>query len=214
VTTSAPGTRLVIIRHGESHAQAARRFVGHATCTGLSDVGREQAEAVRDRLARTGELAGVDAVYTSVLARSIETAAIIAPALGRLSPSAECDWCEIHPGSAEGLTFDEIAERFPPEGDADDPSRRRAPDGETWVEFYARVGARLQRIAREHAGETVVVVGHGGTVGASFVALGHLDMRRGVDVTHEAANTSITEWRWAEGDWRLVRFNDAAHLLP
>lgn len=212
--TPAPESRLVIIRHGESRAQAARRFVGHATCTGLSDAGREQAEAVRDRLARTGELGAVDAVYTSILARSIETAAIIAPAIGDLSPSAECDWCEIHPGSAEGLTFDELAERFPPVGDIDDPYRRRAPDGETWAEYYVRVGARLRRIPHEHPGETVVVVGHGGTVGASFVALGHLDMRRGFGFTHEATNTSITEWRWTNRDWHLVRFNDSAHLFP
>ncbi|HEV7526720.1 MAG TPA: histidine phosphatase family protein [Acidimicrobiia bacterium] len=201
-----------MIRHGESRAQAARLFVGHATCTGLSDLGRTQAEALRDRLVRTDELGTVDAVYTSILARSIETAAVLGPAIGDVAPVAECDWCEIHPGSAEGLTFEELALRFPPTGDVDDPFHRRAPDGETWAEYYVRVGARLRRLAHEHPGETVVVVGHGGTVGASFVTLGNLGMRSGFGVTRETLNTSLTEWRWTGREWRLVRFNDAAHL--
>ena len=31
-------------------------------------------------------------------------------------------------------------------------------------------------------------------------------------MTHETVNTSITEWRYTGSDWRLVRYNDAAHL--
>lgn len=206
-------TRLVIIRHGESSAQAAGIFSGHDTCTGLTDLGRRQAGALRDRLMKTGEVGTVDAVYTSILARSVETAQIIAPALGDLGSAAECDWCEIHAGDAEGHTYEEYFERYPPGDDPDDPFRSRFPDGETWAQFYVRVGARLRRVPSEHPGETVVVVAHGGTVGASFVALGNVPPRGATAFTHEAINTSMTEWRWNEQEWRLVRFNDAAHLL-
>jgi probable phosphoglycerate mutase len=205
-------TRLVIIRHGESQAQSAGIFSGHNTCTGLTDLGRRQAAALRDRLAATHELGTVDAVYTSILPRSIETAAILGPALGDLTTVAECDWCEIHAGAAEGHTYEEYFERYPPGDDPDDPFRSRFPDGETWAQFYVRVGARLRRIPSEHPGQTVVVVGHGGTVGASFVALGNVPPRGATAFTHEAINTSITEWRFTGRDWRLARFNDAAHL--
>jgi probable phosphoglycerate mutase len=209
--SSAP-TQLVLIRHGQSQAQVAGIFSGHDTCTGLTDLGRAQAAALRDRLLKTGELGVVDAVYTSILPRSIETAEIISPALGDLRPQAECDWCEIHAGEAEGHTYEDFFERYPPGDDPQDPFHSRFPGGETWAEFYVRVGTRLGRIAREHPGETVVVVGHGGTIGASFVSLGNLPIRAGNAPTHEVSNTSITQWRRNEGEWRLVRFNDAAHL--
>ncbi len=58
----------------------------------------------------------------------------------------------------------------------------------------------------------MLVVAHGGAVGASFVALGGLPLRQGSALTHEALNTSITEWRGSGSDWRLVRYNDAGHL--
>jgi probable phosphoglycerate mutase len=210
---TAPDTQLILIRHGESNAQVAALLSGHDTCTGLTDRGRSQAEALRDRLARTRELDSVDAVYTSILPRAIETAGIVSSALGWPDAQQECEWCEIHAGPAEGLTFDEFQERYPAVGDPDDPFRDRIPGGETWAEFYVRAGARLQRVAREHAGERVVVVCHGGTIGASFVALGDLPFRHGRLMTRETVNTSITEWRHSGTEWRLVRYNDAAHLL-
>jgi probable phosphoglycerate mutase len=208
-----PDTQLVLIRHGESNANVSQLLSGHDTCTGLSDRGKQQAARLRDRLARTRELQPTDVVYTSILPRTIETAAIIGPALGGPAPLEECDWCEIHAGEAEGLTYEEFQERFPAFGHPDDPFRRRIPGGETWAEFSARVGARLQRVARDHPGERVVVVGHGGTIGASFVALGDLSIRQAMTLTRGAINSSITEWRHNEHGWRLVRYNDAAHLL-
>ena len=205
-------TRLVIIRHGESRAQVGGFASGHDTCTGLSERGRRQAAGLRDRLARTGELAAVDAVYTSILPRAQETARVIGPGLGGVVPSSECDWCEIHAGDAEGLTYQEIRERFPSTGDSEDALDRHIPGGETWTECYARVGSRLRRLAHDHPGQEVVVVGHGGTIGASFVALGDLGLHDSMALLREARNTSITEWRWTGTAWRLVRYNDAAHL--
>ncbi len=205
-------TRLVLIRHGESVAQVERLLSGHDTCRGLSDRGRSQASALADRLAASGELRPVDTVYTSNLTRAIETAEILAPALAGPAPIPECDWCEIRAGDAEGLTWEEFEARYPPVGDPTDPFRRRMPGSETWAEFFVRAGARLRRVAHEHAGERVVVVGHGGIVGASFVALADASMRDGVALCHETANASITEWRWTGRTWRLARFNDAAHL--
>ncbi len=212
VTVNTTETRLVIIRHGESQAQSVGIFSGHDTCTGLTDLGRRQAVALRDRLAATHELGRVDAVYTSILPRSIETAEILGPALGGLPTGAECAWCEIHAGAAEGHTFEEYNENYPARDDPDDPFVSRFPDVETWAEFYVRVGKRLRRVPSDHPGQTVVVVAHGGTVGAGFVALGNVPMRGATAFTHEAINTSITEWRFTGRDWRLARFNDAAHL--
>jgi probable phosphoglycerate mutase len=207
-----PDTRLVLIRHGESVAQVEGFLSGHDTCRGLSDLGRAQAEALRDRLLATNELDPVDAVFTSILPRAIETARIIAPALGEAMPQPECDWCEIHAGEAEGLTWDELRERYPSFGDPHDLFKRRTPNGESWAEFAVRAGARLRRIADEHEGERVVVVCHGGIIGASFVALGEVSIHNVRNLAYELVNTSLTEWRWTGSSWHLIRFNDAAHI--
>lgn len=208
---SAPETRLVLIRHGESVAQVEGFISGHDTCRGLSDAGRAQAAALRDRLLATRELDGVSAVYTSILGRAVETTEILAPVLGGVAAQQECEWCEIHAGEAEGRTWDDLRARYPLL-DSRDPFVRRFPGSETWAEFSVRAGARLRRIADEHEGERVVVVCHGGIIGASFIALGNVPIRDVGALIHESANTSLTEWRHTGREWHLVRFNDAAHL--
>jgi len=206
-------TRLTLTRHGESVAQAEQFLSGHDTCRGLSARGRGQAAALRDRLATTNELGSPDAVFTSVLPRAIETAQILNPVLGGAAPVEECDWCEIHAGDAEGMPWSEFERRYAPDRRDRDPYARRAPGSETWAEFFVRAGARLQRVAAEHPGERVVVVCHGGIVGASFVALGNASIDDGVTLTHETRNASLTEWRHSGRGWRLVRYNDAAHIV-
>jgi hypothetical protein len=64
----------------------------------------------------------------------------------------------------------------------------------------------------ERAGQRVVVVCPGGVIGASFIALGDRPRRDGIAFTHETVKTSLTEWRVTGSGWRLVRYDDAAHL--
>jgi len=216
-------TRLVLIRHGESRSTVDRVVGGHEGCGGLTDRGVLQAKALYERLARTGELAGAAVLLTSVLPRAIQTAEIIAPALGDLAIDQRCELCEIHPGEGDGLTWEEFSARYRPEGLASgNPYRAMAPEGESWAGFYVRVGEALLRAAADHAGQTVVVVCHGGVIEGSFASLGGLPLRRSFDVRIE--NTSLTQWSYipSDGDlgnaghrlarWRLERFNDSAHL--
>jgi probable phosphoglycerate mutase len=210
----AESTRLVLIRHGESQATVDQVVGGHAGCKGLSELGRRQCEALRSRLARTGELADCSALYASVLPRAVETAAVLAPALGGLEVVQDCGLCEVHPGEADGLTWDEFGRRYGrPEGEVF--FRRWAPGAESWSEFLARAGTALVMLADRHPGETVVVACHGGIVEAAFVALGHLPLHKPFDTF--VLNTALTEWRGSgsgtgEGRWHLARYNDAAHL--
>jgi probable phosphoglycerate mutase len=205
-------TRLVLIRHGESNAQVAGLVSGHDTCTGLSERGVEQARALATFLAKSGDLADVDVVYTSLLLRAQQTALAIAEAVGSPPIDQSCAWCEIHPGVAEGLTWDEMRIRFPPAGNAYDPVARRLPEMETWAEMYERVGESLDKAAREHAGGTVVAVTSGGPVGASFVTLGGETYEEGIVRTRETMNTSITEWQLVGDTWTLIRHSDTPHL--
>lgn len=211
-------TRIVLVRHGQSGAQVDGILSGHDTCTGLSDLGREQAARLHDRLARTGELADTAALYSSILPRAVETATIIAPALGAGvaaagEPVAECAFCEIHVGEAEGVRWDDIGERFPDFDGWADPTAVPFPGSESVVDLQARVADRLAQVAADHPGERVVVVAHGGVIGASFAALGGSSAKVANDAAYELVNTSLTEWRGSGDEWTLVRFNDAAHTL-
>jgi len=215
------GTRIVLVRHGESRAQELGILGGHSGCQGLSELGRTQASALHDRLAATKELAEASALYASVMPRAIETAEIISPALGGgLEVRSECHFCEGHPGEADGLSWAELDERYPSEAWSADS--RRAPGWETWTEMGARVSGALQSIVERHPGETVVVACHGGVVVHSM--LHFLSLR---DVANQSrawispTNTSLTEWRFAPNPYEkgtlpveLVRFNDFAHLGP
>lgn len=204
-------TRLVLIRHGESRATIERRLSSARTCTGLSDFGRRQAEALRDRL-----LAGHDVqasvLYASSYSRALETAQIIAPALGSLPISVDAGWGEHDPGlDCDGLTFQEfVALHGTPDWDAD-PSAVIFPGGETIAEFHRRIITSLRRTVRAHEGETIVVSCHGGVIDA---VLRHtLQMKQVGGFELQTQNTSITELQHVRADrWRLVRYNDAAHL--
>ena len=96
-------TRLVLVRHGESRATVERFLGGPRTCTGLTDFGRLQAAALRDRL-MSGHDVTATALYASNFPRAIETATIVAPAIGSLSITVDSGWGEHDPGpDCDGL---------------------------------------------------------------------------------------------------------------
>lgn len=212
-----PVTRLVLVRHGESRATVDQMMSGHGSCRGLTQRGRRQAEALADRLARTGELAGTSVLLASVLPRAIETAELLAPALGGQKVVQDCNLCEIHVGDADGLSWEEFRGRYRPEEHRFEHFRPLAPGGESRAAFVTRVGTALTGVAAEHAGATVVVVCHGGVIEGSLIALGNLPLQRSFDLV--IGNTSLTEWTSsgkanADGQrWTLARFNDTAHLF-
>lgn len=211
-------TRLVLVRHGESAAQEGGFLAGHGACRGLSDRGREQARALAERLS-AGELGAVGALYASEMARAVETAAIIAPAIGHDEPQIDCGVCELHPGDADGLTWAEIEARWPTRhGTGWDPNWQAIANAESWTSMRERVATSLDRIAAAHRGETVVIACHGGVVAQAMMH--HLDVAPDAEVAWlVATNTSLTEFvlddslsDWRRGRWGVARFNDTAHL--
>lgn len=207
----AGSARIVLVRHGEAVCNVAGVVGGLIGCTGLSPRGVTEAVALRDRLLVSGELAGVAAVYASVLPRALQTAAIVAPGLAGLAAVPDCDLCELHPGEADGLTWAQFIERYPgPNWDVD-PDAVIAPGGESWTGFVRRVDAVLTRTAQGHAGQLVVIFCHGGVVEASMQALLPVASWRG-RLKLRTAHTSLTEWERGPGGWTLLRYNDAAHL--
>lgn len=204
------GTRLVLIRHGESNVTVNRVIGGHRTCSGLSELGRRQAERLRQRLTETDELVP-DVLIASNFARAIETAEAIAPAFGTMPVSIEAGFGEHDPGpEIDGMTFEGYVERFGTP-DWNDPNVEVFPGGETIAAFHARVGAALASTIESHQGATVVIACHGGVIDATFRHLLRMPITGAFQL--HTLNTSLTEFVGVStGEWRLQRYNDVAHL--
>lgn len=205
-------TRLLLVRHGESRATVERFLGGPRSCTGLTDFGRRQAEALRDRLLYEGNC-DAHAVYASNFPRAIETATIVAPAVGSLPLTIDSGWGEHDPGpDCDGMSYREFVERFgQPRWDGD-PHDVIYPGGETIAQFHDRVIETLRRTVRQHEGGTVIVSCHGGVIDAVLRHTLHMHQTGKFELN--TLNTSLTELVHVQGSkWRLVRYNDAAHLV-
>jgi broad specificity phosphatase PhoE len=159
---------ILLVRHGETDWNRERRFQGRAdrplNKDGRADARRLAAELREER---------VVAVYSSPLRRALETARILGDELQR-TVETDASLMEIDVGSWQGLTREEIEERFP-EGHerwlAGGPGWR---DGETYEELATRVISGLLAIGQRHRGDdgTVLTVTHGGPIRAALTAAG------------------------------------------
>jgi len=215
-TLSSPSpdaARIVLVRHGQGVVNVSGVIGGPIGCVGLTDLGRAQVAALAEHLRATGDLDDATAVYASVLPRAIETAGIVASAIG-LTPAEvieDCGLCELHPGEADGLVWERYVETFDvPDWDVD-PSQLLAPGGESWNGFVDRVGDALESLADRHRGQRVVVGTHAGVIESSMLRF----MRgepAGSDHSRLRLRTkhaSITEWERTDNGWLLLRYNDA-----
>jgi probable phosphoglycerate mutase len=165
------------------------------------------------RLASSGELAGTTALLASVLPRAVETAEILAPALGRRTDEivVDCALCELHPGAADAMIWEQYAERYGvPDWDVD-PSQPIAPGGESWSGFVDRAAAALEGVAARHPGGLVVIATHAGFIESSVL---RFLVGSPPDTAHRrlrlrTEHASLTEWERTEAGWRLLRYNDA-----
>lgn len=207
-------THIYMIRHGEAVVNVEPIVGGMRGDVGLTPRGVAQAERLRDRLAATGEIAA-DVLIASSLPRARQTAEIIAPAL-KLQPIFDDEVQEMRVGEADGLSLQEMWERFGMPNLRADPFRPLAPGGENWGQFMLRVSNALTRITREHQGKKVVIVCHGGVIDGSFVYFFGLQSFLLPPVEFYTHNTSITHWshhtRNGHSFWRLMGYNDTTHL--
>jgi probable phosphoglycerate mutase len=196
-------------------ATTERRVAGSRTCAGLSPLGFEQAARLRDRLA-AGHEPHIDHFLTSPIQRARETAEVVNEAV-KLPLDVDEELEEHRPGDqADGMTFDDIIAAWGPppvDGVVYEPY---LPGGESLAAFHFRIGSALHRVVQRNLGRTVLVSCHGGVVDVAMRQLLGLPTRGAFDLW--TLNTSITEFAAnhdagvVPGRWRLVRYNDSAHL--
>lgn len=200
-------TRVYLVRHGATQLTAEDRFSG-AVGVDLSDEGRRQAERLGERVRREE----IHAVYCSPLSRTVETANIIAGRCG-LSPVSVDALREISHGRWEGLTRQEVEERFHDEYTAweEDPFTFAPEGGESGVAVLARALPAMRTIVTNHPGERVLIVSHKATIRLLLSSLLGFDARGYRDRLDQApACLNVIDFRDAVHP-RLMLFNDTSH---
>ena len=200
------GARLILVRHGETEGESSIRYHGR-TDVALSELGRAQMRlAGRAIETRRGDR-NFARVFSSPLVRASEGAQIVASAAAPLITIDE--FAEVHFGLFEGLTADEIRDRYP-----DDFVRWNAdrlapgytyPEGESRAAFIARVERGLERMLTlwtPHDGDALLVA-HRGVIRAIVRKLARQDP------VVELGSIHILRF---DGDWHAEMLDQIAHL--
>lgn len=153
-------TRLFLLRHGEVEERYQRIFGGRIDMD-LSPRGREQARALADFLRRRS----IDAIYSSPMQRVRQT---LAPLEGHSAKPAvfKPEFREVDFGEWTGLSWEQVHSRFQVSAFQwlEKIEAGAIANAETGAGFRARVEPSLREIVREHAGQNVAIVCHGGVI--------------------------------------------------
>jgi len=199
-------TRLIIVRHGETIWNDAGKLQGQADSP-LNSRGLAQGQALAARLSRCS----FGALYSSDLGRARHTAELIAAATGH-PISTDARLRERHLGIFQGLTWGEVEQAYPGEyerfltGDVD----YVVPEGESFSQSSIRMMGCLEELARHHAGQEIVIVSHGGVLGAVLRhVLGIIPETRH---RFKRFNGSWNAFIFENGAWFLETWGDISHL--
>ena len=201
-------TRLILVRHGQSLANAEHIFAGHSDFD-LSELGHTQARLAADYLA-THE--SIDAIYASDLLRAYHTATPIAERLG-LPIIKDTGLREIFAGEWEGKTVFDLDTDYAEDFHVwkTDYSHARPTGGESIPEVYRRVIPHICNLARENDGKCILLATHA-TVVRSFDAFS-----RGLGAEESgripfASNASLNIFTYEEGVVTPVQSDITEHL--
>lgn len=157
-------TELILIRHGETDWNRELRFQGHIDVP-LNDIGHEQARRVAARLSRetVHHLVSSDLTRAQQTARPVGQLNAQALPLDTVTDAALREQCF---GVIDGMRVADIKVQYPAEWAqwVQFQADFAFSGGESTRQFHARVMASVQTLAQQHAGQTLVVVTHGGVL--------------------------------------------------
>ena len=202
-------TNIFFIRHGETILTPDRKFSGQGVLDPeLTSTGLAQAQLVAQEVAKlNGEV-----LIVSPLKRTKQTGEKITQTT-KLEPIFDDLWLECDFGLWDGLSVEEVKEKFPNEYEAWTTSTAVAPpQGESYDAMAVRIEAGLEKIAYMYTGQTVLVVAHHLVIkiaarlamGTSSESIFHIDV----------APCSISQISiWPSDGLRAVRsMNERGHL--
>lgn len=188
---------LWIARHGETESNAAGRALGGGGDAPLTAEGIRQAKQMGESLRGIS----FDAVYASPLGRAINTAAIAFQ--NRVRPILDERLIEIGLGEMEGLTWEEITERYPASSCfmSDPVGYIPPPSGETLSAMLERVDAFLQELAgKPH--QRVFVLTHGYVLRVVYACMTDHSLAA-IGKAPPYGNCAVARYRCEDGHWTM-----------
>jgi len=185
---------VILLRHGRSTSNTAHVLAGRSEGVDLDERGREQADALVDRL---GSLP-IRALVSSPLLRCMRTLEPLSAALG-LEPTVDERFFEVDYGEWTGRKMGELVKEPLWKVVQAQPSAVVFPGGEGLAAVQARAVAAVRehdrRLAQEHDGDALwVACTHGDVIKAVIAdALGtHLDSFQ--RIVADPASTSVIRY--------------------
>ncbi|EST35078.1 histidine phosphatase family protein [Streptomyces roseochromogenus] len=209
-------TRLVLARHGEAQCNVDGLVGGPLTCTGLTVRGREQTRRLATRLTaehRTGP--GFDVLYAGPRARLQESGRILATALD-LPLLTDPGLDGPRHGQADGRPWRDVEAEFQGRPAAS-PDLPWSPGSDTWNGYLLRAGRALTALLERHAGQSILLAGHGETIHAACHLLLELSPSTSSRIDFGTEHACLTRFHlhhdpYGRRFWTLAALNDTAHL--
>jgi probable phosphoglycerate mutase len=200
-------TTTLLLRHGETPLSVDKRFAGIGEIP-LTETGVMQAKAAAKALAGRS----IDAIVSSPLARTRQTAQEVADVLG-VPVRTDDGFRETDFGDWEGYSFAEVRERWPAELDAWlADSSVAPPHGESFTDTARRVRTARDKLLVRHRQRTVLVVSHVTPIKMLVRAALEAPPSSLYRMFLEVSSLSEIDW-YADGPAVLKRFNDTHHLV-
>jgi len=199
-------TRIFLIRHGQTNANADGVYMGWSN-ENLNELGYAQAQRLVLKLANMS----IASIYTSPLQRAITTATILAESHD-LKLKVIDDLTEIRLGDWQGLHSDEIKKNWPElwQQSRIDPSEVILPGGESYKNVTNRAVRAFQTIVSTNQGKQVAIITHEAII---KVLIAHiLGVPNSIYRKIEVDNGSLSIIQAGE-NLKLIRLNDISHLV-
>ena len=201
-------TRVILVRHGRSMANAENIFAGHLDAD-LHEDGHLQAKLTAEYIAENYK---VDRVYSSDLKRAFFTAGHIADRLG-LEVTPDKSFREIDAGEWDGKVFYDLPTLYPEDFAVwyDDIGNAVCTGGESVRGLGERIMSALERVALENEGKTVLVASHATPIRSAVTIVKYGDVSE-MEKVEWPSNASVTVLERENGRWSLVVFSEDSHL--
>jgi probable phosphomutase (TIGR03848 family) len=201
-------TEFLLIRHAINDWVSTGRLAGWTPGVHLNEDGKTQATALGERLAKVN----LDAIYSSPLERTTETAQAIAAHHPNLTVQSLEAVGEMHYGTWQGEKLSQLRREKLWEIVQVYPSRAQFPGGEAIRQAQARAVDALETLATRHLNQRVAVVSHSDIIKLMVMHyLGaHLDFYQRLEISP----ASLTIIHLGTGRPYIVRVNDTSFLPP
>jgi probable phosphomutase (TIGR03848 family) len=201
-------TEFLLVRHAVNDFVKTGKLAGWTPDVHLNDDGREQAVALGVRLAKTK----IDALYSSPLERTVETAQAILEHHPHLKLQLLDEIGEVRYGTWQGEEISKLAQRKMWRVVQGFPSRMRFPNGEAMRETQMRAVNALENLLEKHPRATVVLVSHSDVIKmivTHYLGL-HLDLFQRIEIA--PASLSIISMGYSRPT--IVQLNETSYLPP